>query len=320
MILFLAVSLFFTVITKAQLAPEDLEKIKNELSEAGLEKYNKAEEDINAADAMYQEILKEDRNNRKLFSKYKNKKKKAEKLVVGTKMRMVELFFQYEKAYNIKTNVLKDKLDGCTVDDSNDEIVVANMKEEAKRDNHKAVEKYKIYKPFRKKKGKYRKGKLKRKVEYEKLKQDLKSAREFRRNAIDRQFEALCVALVCKPKLEEVPDVKVDTTTVEDSSNVVIEETQETNEKSMNGIVYKVQIYAASKKLTPEEIEQEYAGELEVEELEDDGLFKYIIGHYETYETAKQAKDYCGVVEAFVIAFEDGIKIPVSEAKEKENN
>jgi len=117
-----------------------------------------------------------------------------------------------------------------------------------------------------------------------------------------------------KPKIEEPvpakPEKKAETTEVPDLKPIDEPET-----KVESGVVFKVQIFALPDKLGPND--PKYAGLKNVDKYFEGNLWKYTVG------CEKKFSDIQGVLkttkekfpDAFVIAFKDGKKIPVPEAR-----
>lgn len=117
-----------------------------------------------------------------------------------------------------------------------------------------------------------------------------------------------------KPKVEEPapakPEEKPATTETPDLKPI-----DEPENKVESGVVFKVQIFALPDKLGPND--PKYAGLKNVDKYFEGNLWKYTVG------SEKKFSDIQGVLkttkekfpDAFVIAFKDGKKIPVPEAR-----
>ncbi len=84
--------------------------------------------------------------------------------------------------------------------------------------------------------------------------------------------------------------------------------------ENMKGVVYRVQLGAYSKKLSTGVFKN--AGQL-IELKTEDGLYKYMSGSYSTIQDAMKDKDELmkrGYKGAFVVAYKDGKRIPLSSA------
>lgn len=85
-----------------------------------------------------------------------------------------------------------------------------------------------------------------------------------------------------------------------------------------SSVFFKVQIASSSSSLSYMQIKRIYQGSLPVSEhIAPDGLHKYSIGSFPTYEKARNLKLECGVSDAFVTAFKAGNSISVVDALKK---
>lgn len=73
--------------------------------------------------------------------------------------------------------------------------------------------------------------------------------------------------------------------------------------------VYRVQIAAYKKRLGKEIISELYAAPAYVNEENMDGLYKYTIGDFTSRDDADIFRQKCGVSGAFVVMYENGIRI-----------
>lgn len=118
-------------------------------------------------------------------------------------------------------------------------------------------------------------------------------------------------------KMEQEPTVinkETPTTTIKEEPRV--EKTIEPSPSEKAGIIFKVQIAAANKKI--ETTPSNFKGLKNVQMTTDGGnLFKYTYGETSDYETAKRNLEEAkkkGYTSAYLIAFKDGQKISVQEA------
>jgi len=96
-------------------------------------------------------------------------------------------------------------------------------------------------------------------------------------------------------------------------SNVIEKDSKE--ETLKEGIIFKVQIVAGSSKLETSPVN--FKGLPDVSVTERKGVFRYFYGNENNYETAKKAKEKAiekGYNSCFIVAFKNGIRIPLSEA------
>lgn len=80
-------------------------------------------------------------------------------------------------------------------------------------------------------------------------------------------------------------------------------------------VVFKVQIAADTKSISSDNLHKIYSGYENVQHYEEDGMHKYSLGEFKTYEEANKFRENSGVKGAFVIAFQGEKKLNVLEAK-----
>ncbi|MFO7863334.1 MAG: hypothetical protein R6U85_04995 [Salinivirgaceae bacterium] len=85
-------------------------------------------------------------------------------------------------------------------------------------------------------------------------------------------------------------------------------------------IHYVVQIAAAHRPLTDEAIEEKYTGKHQVEHFIENEYHKYTIGKFETFAEANRVKMECGVLDAFIKAYQNDKKINLYQAKKLTDN
>lgn len=81
-------------------------------------------------------------------------------------------------------------------------------------------------------------------------------------------------------------------------------------------VKYLVQIAAARKPLTREQLNKRYSGKREVINFQENGYYKYALGRFDTYAKAQQIKNNCGVFDAFIKAYQGKKKISIHRAKQ----
>ena len=83
-------------------------------------------------------------------------------------------------------------------------------------------------------------------------------------------------------------------------------------------IFYMVQIAAHTIQMLPDYIKTNiYDGDRPVQELREDGWFKYTIGHYRTFEEAEKLLNELKIAKAFVVAYKNGKRVSLKEAAEE---
>lgn len=85
-------------------------------------------------------------------------------------------------------------------------------------------------------------------------------------------------------------------------------------------IFYSVQI-AAHTILMPEARVREtiYNGKMKMQQIHEDGWYKYLIGHYKNYEEAAKLLNEIKVDKAFVVAYKNGKRVPLKEVTDSNN-
>ncbi len=128
-----------------------------------------------------------------------------------------------------------------------------------------------------------------------------------------------------KPVLEAEESVVEDTTVEKisrdialqyDDSKEVITKTHDQSEDVIDDdIIYKVQIAAAKMKLAENVLKSIYQGAELIDIIEEDGWYKYSVGKLGTYEQAVNIKESTKVNGAFIVAYNNGVKVPLYLAK-----
>lgn len=82
-------------------------------------------------------------------------------------------------------------------------------------------------------------------------------------------------------------------------------------------IFYSVQI-AAHTVLMPESRIREtiYKGKMPMQQIHEDGWYKYLLGHYKTFEEAQALLSEVKVDKAFVVAYKNGKRVPLKDVKD----
>jgi hypothetical protein len=81
-------------------------------------------------------------------------------------------------------------------------------------------------------------------------------------------------------------------------------------------VFYMVQIAAHTIQLLPDNLKNIYNGNMPIQELREDGWFKYTLGRYKTFEEAEKLLNQVKVARAFVVAYKNGKRVPLKEAAE----
>ncbi len=80
-------------------------------------------------------------------------------------------------------------------------------------------------------------------------------------------------------------------------------------------VTYRVQIAAHTIKMEDSFIKQIYKGDREVSEIQEDNWYKYQIGNYKSFAEAQKQLEEANVARAFIVAYLEGEKINVKEAR-----
>jgi hypothetical protein len=82
-------------------------------------------------------------------------------------------------------------------------------------------------------------------------------------------------------------------------------------------VIFKVQIAAHNMPLTDEYLNTLYRGDLKLDMIFEDEWYKYSIGRYATFEEADATLRSINIKKAFVVAYREGKKIGVQEARQE---
>jgi len=80
------------------------------------------------------------------------------------------------------------------------------------------------------------------------------------------------------------------------------------------GLWYSIQIMAVYFQVDSVRINEIYKGEGEVTERYEDGMYKYTVGEFDTFEEAREFRKTISM-PSFIVAFQDGERIPTLEAR-----
>jgi len=82
-------------------------------------------------------------------------------------------------------------------------------------------------------------------------------------------------------------------------------------------IYYQVQIAAHTEQLTLKYIKDNiYIGAVKINEIKEEGWFKYTLGRYKTFDEAVKLLKSVNVPKAFVVAYKNGKRVPLKEVSE----
>ncbi|MCQ2249652.1 MAG: hypothetical protein MJZ66_00940 [Bacteroidales bacterium] len=92
-----------------------------------------------------------------------------------------------------------------------------------------------------------------------------------------------------------------------------------TSDDVNEGLCYRIQICADQKPWSSRKLQRLYKGSLQIDERQSDGYYKYWIGCYRTYNEAQTAEQEMRLKESFIVCFNNGLQIHVTEAQEIES-
>ncbi len=127
--------------------------------------------------------------------------------------------------------------------------------------------------------------------------------------SIDKRIEAI---------ISNKPDEQnqtIGSNNIKDSINlttVVVYDTIKV-EQIIDNIVYKVQIAASTTPLNIDKLKKIYPENDQIQYELDNGWYKYSVGYYSYYAEAQNFKTRIGVPGAFIVAYKNGKRVPLSE-------
>jgi len=93
---------------------------------------------------------------------------------------------------------------------------------------------------------------------------------------------------------------------------------QQVKEPEIRGLTYSVQIMAVYFKVDEEKLKTIYCGDKKIKERFEDGMYKYSIGEFESFNEAKEFRKTLKI-PSFIIAFHNGERISTVDARKIEN-
>lgn len=85
------------------------------------------------------------------------------------------------------------------------------------------------------------------------------------------------------------------------------------------GLAYRIQICADKKQWSQKKLQRLYRGDLTIDERQTEGFYKYWIGCYRSYMEAQAAMQSLNLRQAFIVCFNEGVQIHITEAQEIES-
>lgn len=338
-----AVMLMMTISlsAQAQVDPAMFETVMDFLSDDQNNSIVRIQEDIAKADKMIVNADSDDNKNGKfLNSQKKGKQKKGEKKAVPAKDVRIKASKLYEKSYGalieIYKTVIEDGIFEFQADKSAAEDYIAQAEQTIRDGSEKLA-------PYSKTTAKSLET-----TNYNKLKSDMSACKQKFQNAGMLGYEAikLLAQQADKKQKEDAAEQSfwnsaVNTNTI-DSYNRYISKypsgkyvndarrrivnlqqmamvKKPTSDDVNEGLCYRIQILADTKPWSQRKLQRLYKGGLKIDERQSDGYYKYWIGCYRTYNEAQEAEQSMKLKESFIVSFNNGTQIHITEAQEIES-
>lgn len=109
-------------------------------------------------------------------------------------------------------------------------------------------------------------------------------------------------------------EVKVDLL-AENKEQKITKKNDKVNPNLPNGLIFKIQIAADSKMMSEELLKNLYQGTEQIDLIEEGGWYKYSVGKLNTYEKAASLKKTIDAKGCFIVAYNNGVKVPLQAAK-----
>ena len=81
-------------------------------------------------------------------------------------------------------------------------------------------------------------------------------------------------------------------------------------------IIFRVQIAAHTIQINDDYLKSIYSGSYKIDEVYEEGWYKYQIGMFKTLEEAEKVLNESQVKKAFVVAYQDGRKLTLHQAED----
>ncbi len=88
-----------------------------------------------------------------------------------------------------------------------------------------------------------------------------------------------------------------------------------TTDSGIKGLIFKVQIAASKNKLSDAYLKEIYEGNETIGMLTEDNWYKYSLGNFNKYDQALDLKNQINIHGAFIVAYQNGVKVPLHLAK-----
>ncbi len=326
---------------KAQVDPAMFETVMDLVSDDQSNSIVRIQEDIAKADKLIVNADAEDNKNAKfLNSQKKGKQKKGEKKAAPAKDVRIKASKLYEKSYGSLIEIYKTIIEDGTFEFQADKSAAEDYLAEAEQTLKDGSDKLAPYSKMT--------TKTLETTNYSKLKSDMSACKQKFQNAGAQAYEAvkLLAQQADKKQQEDAAEQSfwnnsVNTNTI-DSYNRYISKypsgryvndarrrianlqqmamvKKPTSDDVNEGLCYRIQILADSKPWTARKLQRLYRGNLKIDERQSDGYYKYWVGCYRTYAEAQAAEQSMKLKESFIVCFNNGTQIHVSEAQEIES-
>lgn len=301
----------------------------------------KLQEDIAKGEKLVSQAETQDKANAKFLSATKKgKQKKAEKKTVEAKSLRIKAAKYYEKSFESLYNIYKAVLDDATFTFPADKTNAEEFMGKAETDLQEGSS---LLNPY---------GKLAAKglenTTYTKLKSDLAASKSKFNDAGSNCYNALKLYagqaekkdkedaaeqaawnqtvqtntvdgynryIARYPNGKYVSEAKRRIATLQNASKV----RRVTSDNPDEGLAYRIQILADKKQWSTRKLQRLYKGNLKIDEKEVDGYYKYWIGCYRSYNDAQEAEKALKLKQSFIVCFNEGVQIHVTEAQEIES-
>lgn len=337
------ISLLFTAgINQANAQDNDMfDILLNYVTEEQNTALNRLQEDITKGEKMVSEAERQDKANAKfLTSSKKGKLKKGEKKSVEAKTQRIKATKYYQKSFEQLYDIYKAVLDDATFEYQTDKSSAEDYMAQAEADLQEGNTKFNPY------------GKLNAKAlettTYTKLKSDLQTCKQKYQSAGNNCYEAmkLYATQADKKSKEDAAEQSfwnstVQTNTIDAYNRYIskypngkyvseakrrIQNLQNmakfkrvTSDNPDEGLAYRIQILADKKPWSAKKLQRLYRGNLKIDERMSDDMYKYWIGCYRTYAEAQAAEASMKLRQSFIVCFNEGVQIHITEAQEIES-
>lgn len=311
------------------------------LNEEQSDALTRLQEDIAKGEKLVSQAETQDKANAKfLGSDKKGKQKKGEKKSVEAKSNRIKATKYYEKSYTALHGLYQSVLENVTFTYPNDKTEADQLLADAENLLKEGSAKVKPY-------GSLGSKQLETKA-YATIKTDLAAAKGKFENAGETCYQALSlyVRQAEKKNKEEQEEQKywnssVSTNTIQAYKNYLakypsgkyVSEANRriaalqaaaaphrvTSDNPDEGLAYRIQICADKKPWSANKLRRLYKGNLTIDERESDGYYKYWIGCYRSYDDAHEAEQKLKLRQSFIVCFNNGQQIHVTEAQQIES-